>query len=115
MEDFLGRARFAVDVVDTDLQNPGGSLFAQAVADSASQTADDGVLLNGNNLSGLLCCCNDQLLIQRFDRVDVDDLCLDAILCQHLSSCQGLGYHKVATMVRSLPSRRVTPLPISNL
>jgi hypothetical protein len=41
------------------------------------QTADDGVLLNGNNLSGLLCCCNNQLLIQRFDRVDVDDLCLD--------------------------------------
>ena len=52
------------------------------------------MLLNGNNLSGLLCCCNKQLLIQRFDRVDVDDLCLDAVFCQHLSSCQGLGYHE---------------------
>ena len=84
MQDFLGRAGFSVDIVDTDLQNLCRSLLAQAVADSASQAADDGVFLNGNDLSGLLCCCNDQLLIQRFDGVDVDDLGINAVCCKFL-------------------------------
>ena len=26
--------------------------------------------------------------------MDVDDLCLDAVFCQHLSSCQGFRYHE---------------------
>ena len=52
------------------------------------------MLLNGNDFSGLFCCLDKKLLVQRFDRVDVDHFCFDAVFCQHLSRCQRLGYHK---------------------
>ena len=43
----------------------GGQLFAQHGADGLAQTADDIVLLGGDDLAALLCSLEDDLLVQR--------------------------------------------------
>ena len=52
------------------------------------------MLLNGDNLAGLLCCLADQLLIQRLDGVDVDDPCINAPFFQQLAGLDRLGHHQ---------------------
>ena len=44
------------------------------------------MLLHGNDLAGLLRSRNHQLFVQRFDGVDIDDLCLNAA-CRQLLGC----------------------------
>ena len=50
------------------------------------------MLLNGNNLSGLLCAVNDDLFIKGLDGADVDNLCADAVCCQ-LFCCSESGVY----------------------
>ena len=44
------------------------------------------MLLYREHSAGCLCCLYDKLLIKRFDRVDIDHLCIDPVLCQKLRS-----------------------------
>ena len=81
------------DILHADLLHRHGMICAQTVADSASQSANDGMLFHGDYLAGLLRAVKDDLLIERFDGADIYNLC--------------------ATMVTSLPSRTTVPLPIS--
>ena len=82
----------------------GGQLLAQNGADSLAQTADDAVLLGGDDLAALLGGLEDDLLIQRLDGVDVDDPGVDA----SAASCSAarrasLTIRPVAMMAMSLP------------
>ena len=52
------------------------------------------MLFYGYDFAGLFCCCNDQLLIQRFDGVDVDDLGINAVCCKFLCCFQSGAYAK---------------------
>ena len=67
----------------------GGQLLAQDSADSLAQTADDAVLLGGDDLAALLGGLEDDLLVQRLDGVDVDDPGVDALGSQLLGSQAG--------------------------
>ena len=51
-------------VVDADAAHGSGQLLAEQAADSLAQTADDGVLLAGDNLTALSGGGEDQLLIE---------------------------------------------------
>ena len=44
------------------------------------------ITLYREHSAGCLCCLYDKLLIKRFDRVDIDHLCIDPVLCQKLRS-----------------------------
>ena len=61
-------------------------LLAQDGADGLAQTADDAVLLGGDDLAALLGGLEDDFLIQRLDGVDVDDPGVDALGSQLLGS-----------------------------
>ncbi len=68
----------------------GWAAFAQHGTDSLAQTADDAVLLGGDDLAALLCSLEDDLLVQRLDGVDVDDPGVDALSGQLLQQPYGL-------------------------
>ena len=52
------------------------------------------MLFYGYDFTGLFCCCYDQLLIQRFDGVDVDDFCIDAVSGKFFCCFQSGAYAK---------------------
>ena len=56
-----------------------GQLLAQNGADGFAQTADDVVLLGGDDLAALLGSLEDDLLVQGLDGVDVDDPGVDCL------------------------------------
>ena len=56
----------------------GRQLLAEQGADSLAQTADDVMLLGGDDLTALPGSLEDDVLIQRLDGVDVDDAGVDA-------------------------------------
>ena len=72
-------------------------LLAQDGADGLAQTADDAVLLGGDDLAALLGGLEDDLLIQRLDGVDVDDPGVDALGGQLLGSQAGLVDHQAGS------------------
>ena len=63
-----------------------GQLLAQNGADGLAQTADDVVLLGGDDLAALLSSLEDDLFVQGLDGVDVDDPGVDALGSQLLGS-----------------------------
>ena len=63
-------------------------MCTQAVADCASQSADDGMLFHGDYLAGLLRAVKDDLLIEWLNGTDIYNLCADAFLFQHLRCTQ---------------------------
>ena len=82
----------------------GGQLFAQHGADGLAQTADDIVLLGGDDLAALLCSLEDDLLVQRLDGVDVDDPGMDASAASCSAAMRAsLTIRPVAMMAMSLP------------
>ena len=94
LQQVIGGAGEAVDVVDTDAADGGGALLGQAGADSLAQTADDGVLLAGDDLTALLGSGDDQLLVQGLDGAHIDDHGIDALLGQGLGGVDGLVDHQ---------------------
>ena len=75
--------------------SPASAAFSDKdVTYSTAQTADHRMLLNSHNLAGLLCSLYDQLLIQRFDCMDIDNLRINAICCQLFSRFQCRDLHK---------------------
>ncbi len=71
-----------------------GQLFAQDGADGLAQTADDAVLLGGDDPAALLGGLEDDLLVQRLDGVDVDDPGVDALGSQLLRGNAGFVDHQ---------------------
>ena len=88
------RAGLSEDVLYTDFLHRNRAFLCQCVADCASKSSDDGVLFYGYDFTGLFCCCYDQLLIQRFDGVDVDDFCIDAVSGKFFCCFQSGAYAK---------------------
>lgn len=85
-DEVAARAGVSKDILNAHLDHLArGVPGADCAADRVAQTADDRVLLNGDNLAGLLCCLADQLLIQRLDGVDIDDPRIDALFFQQLA------------------------------
>ena len=80
------RAGAAELVLHAHAADGGGQLLAQKRADGLAQTADDVVLLGGDDLAALLGGLEDDLLIQRLDGVDFDDPGVDALGSQLLGS-----------------------------
>ena len=81
-------------IVDTDALDGSGQLLAQQGGNSLAQTTDDGVLLSGDDLAALLCCSQNQLIVQRLDGSHIDDHCMDAVLGQLFRSDQCLVDHQ---------------------
>lgn len=88
------RAGLSEDVLYTDFLHWNRAFLCQCIADCASKSSDHGVFFYGYDFAGLFCCCNDQLLIQRFDGVDVDDLGINAVCCKFLCCFQSVAYAK---------------------
>lgn len=88
------RAGLSEDVLYTDFLHWNRAFLCQCIADCASKSSDHGVLFYGYDFAGLFCCCNDQLLIQRFDGVDVDDLGINAVCGKFLCCFQSGAYAK---------------------
>ena len=82
------RAGLSEYILYADAQYRSRCFLRKCLANCSTKSADDGMLLYGYDFSGCLCCRYDKLFIERFDRVDVDDLCRNAILCKHLGSFQ---------------------------
>ena len=72
-------------VLHADAADRGRQLLAEQGTDSLAQTADDVVLLGGDDLAALPGSLEDDVLIQRLDGVDVDDAGVDTL------GGQGLG------------------------
>ena len=87
LQQIPGRAGAAELVLHTNAADRGGALLAQDSADGLAQTADDAVLLGGDDLAALLGRLEDDVLIQGLDGVDVDDPGVDALSGQ-LLCCQ---------------------------
>ena len=88
------RAGLSEDILYTDFLHRNRAFLCQCVADCASKSSDHRVLFYGYDFAGLFCCCNDQLLIQRFDGVDVDDLGINAVCGKFLCCFQSGAYAK---------------------
>ena len=71
--------------MDSDTFNRYRCLLSQALAYSSAKTADDGMLLNSYNLAGFFGSCNNKVLIQRLDGMDIDHFCIDSVCCKLLS------------------------------
>ena len=89
-----GGAGMAELVVDTDTNHLGGQLLAEQAADRLAQTADDGVLLAGDDLAALFGGREHQLLIQGFDGSHVDDHGVNALSRQRLGGHDGFIDHQ---------------------
>ncbi len=71
--------------MDSDTFNRYRCLLSQALAYSSAKTTDDGMLLNSYNFTCFFGSCNNKLLIQRFNGMDVDYFCIDSVCCKLLS------------------------------
>ena len=87
-----GRAGVTEHVVDTDALDRRGQLFAEQGADRFTQTADDVVLLHGDDLAALLGSFQHQRLIQGLDGCHVDNHGINAFFCQLLAGFDGFRH-----------------------
>ena len=67
------------------------------------------MLLGGDHATGLLGAGNHQTLIERFDRMHVDDLSIDAVGSERLGSSECLSDHETAR-----DDRDIRALPYNN-
>ena len=81
-------------VVDADAAHRSGALLAEQTTHSLAQTADDAVLLAGDDPAAGLGGLEHQLLVQGLDGGHVDDLGGDAHARQGLSGGQRLRHHQ---------------------
>ena len=81
-------------VLHADAADRGGLLLAEQGADGLAQTADDAVLLGGDDLAAFLGSLEDDLLIQGLDGVDVDDAGVDALGGQLFGGQTGFVDHQ---------------------
>ena len=81
-------------VVHADALDGHGALLCQAGADRLAQTADDGVLLHGDDLAAVLGGGEHQLLVQRLDGAHIDDPGMDALGLQRFACLNGLVDHQ---------------------
>ena len=61
-----------------------GLTVSMALEAAELLAADDAVFLSGDNGTGLLCCLDQQILVDRLDRMDVDNLRVNTVCCQKL-------------------------------
>ena len=85
MEKFHSRTGFTEYIMNSDTFYRSRCLLSQALAYSSAKTADDGMLLNSYNLAGFFGSCNNKVLIQRLDGMDIDHFCIDSVCCKLLS------------------------------
>ena len=71
----------AIGVLNANDLDRNRSVLGKCLANRATQTADNGVLLNSHNLAGLCCRSGNQLSIQRLNSVNVDNLGADTLCC----------------------------------
>ena len=86
--------KYLNDRAYADAADRGGQLLAEQRADSLAQTADDAVLLDGDDLAALFSPFGDARSVDGLDGVDVDDGGVDAIACERFGSHQGLVDHQ---------------------
>ena len=90
-----GRAGVSELVVDADaLHRAGQAVLCDDGAHRLAQSADDGVLLTGDEPAALLCRVQYQTLVQRLDGGHVDDTGADTLLGQQLGSFQRLRHQQ---------------------
>ena len=99
------RAGAAKLVLHAHTAHRGGQLFAQHGADGLAQTADDIVLLGGDDLAAFLCSLEDDLLVQRLDGVDVDDPGMDALGSQLFRGNAGFLLLMIASIGKMISDR----------
>ena len=77
-------------------------LTHQDVGHGVAQTADDAVLLDGDDLAALFSPFGDARSVDGLDGVDVDDGSVDAFLGEHFCSHQGLIDHQTRCEDRNI-------------
>ena len=86
LEQVDGRAGVAEHVVDADARDRRRALLGKHRRNGFAESADDVVLFNRDDAPGLLRGIEDDFLVERLDRVDVDDLCADALGLERLAA-----------------------------
>ena len=67
-------------IVYANPDNGNGALFCNNIRNSRAETADNAVLLSGNDNACFLCSLDNNVTVKGLDRVDIDNSCLDALL-----------------------------------
>ena len=91
LDQFYSRTGLTKGIINTDLHNLCRCLCRKTVTDCASQTANNRMFLYRNNLACFFGCSNHQILIQRFNRMNINHLSKDAVCCQLPGSLQRLS------------------------
>ena len=86
----------AKDIVDAYLLDGGGAGLAQQIAHGTSQATDHGVLLDGDDASGLSRRGHDKIPVKRLDRCHVDDLAAHTLVGKRLGRLERGGNLKPA-------------------
>ena len=115
LQKFQSRTGLTKRIIDPDLHHPGRCFLRKYVTYCTSQSTDHGMFLYCYDPAGLSCRRYDQLLIQWFDGMDVDDFAsIPSAASFSAASRQLLTGSPVAMIVRSFPSLKTTPFPSSN-
>jgi hypothetical protein len=75
---------FEKDVADADSIQDGWRGAGEHVANGAGETADDAVLLDGEQVLGPSCGAKDQIVIDRLERGELDHRTRDSVAAQAL-------------------------------
>ena len=81
-------------VVNADTFNGSRAIFAKASANCLAKTADNVMLLNGDNSAGFLSRFYNKLLVKRLDCCNIDDLCADNLRLKSFACFNCFVYHK---------------------
>ena len=82
LQKFQSRTGLTKRIIDPDLHHPGRCFLRKYVTYCTSQSTDHGMFLYCYDPAGLSCRRYDQLLIQWFDGMDVDDFRINPVSCQ---------------------------------
>ena len=93
MEQYVVVAALEENVLITDAGNTAGSLVRNNLADSASQSTDNGMVFNGNDFSGLFGGLCDGFFVNGLNRRHMQNACADSLLFQQQRRLQSGSCH----------------------